>query len=175
MRDCLFKDLNSLSLQKKNNIIVSQNYVKCQIGVLHWVSIRCSVFLLFLSCFILSLCMQSESFPSSSDCCCFFLPPLSFCHLVVGTEAQSQKWSSWIPFTWCSELQEQPACPELLPATLPLAALHLFYFPFFLVSKLLRFPSPSKYLGFQYDPPRVIISPKRHAQFWRWCNSFQHL
>lgn len=117
----------------------------------------------FLSCFILSPCIKWESFPPSSECCCFFLPPLSFCHLVVGMEAQSQKWSSWIPFTWHSELQEQPACPKLLPATLPLAALHLFYFPFFFTSKLLRFPSPIKYLGFQYDPPTVIISPKRYA------------
>lgn len=90
----------------------------------------------FLSYFKLSPCLKSESFPSFSDCCCFFLPLLSFCHLVMGMEAQSQKWSSWIPFAWHSELQEQPACPKPLPATLPLAAPRLFYFPFFLSLKV---------------------------------------
>lgn len=118
MRDCLIKNLNSLSLEKKN-IIASQNYVKCQIRALHWFSIRCSLLLFFLIMFHPISLYKIIIFPIFFWLLLIFS---SYCCLSVIC-------SSWIPFRWHSELQEQPGSPKPLPVILSLAALHLFYFP----------------------------------------------
>lgn len=113
-RGWLINDLNSLSLQKKNNCEMLNRIIP----------LLCSLFVFFFfffkSRFIPSPCLKSEPSPSFWDCRCFspstgaFLPS-------EGKEEQSQERSSWI-------LSCDPA--GAAPKPLPLAALHLLYFPF---------------------------------------------
>lgn len=128
MRGCLIKFLNSLSLRKKKNTNYNQPKLFEMPNKNTLLGFHTVLFIPpFLSC---SPCKNSECFSFYSDFPCFFLPPLLLCHLIMGTEAWSQKKGPvWIPFAW---QPDQPACPKLLPGTLPLAALHLLYFPFFL-------------------------------------------